>query len=184
MQKKLGAVQIIMAIGGLTATLHGAKPTEADAVTTLLKDAGSQAAQIATDAAMLKTYAKQGKFDRAAHAGELDRMRSDVKAALATAEKLKDSRNDSAAWQTDVEEKILPLIAEISEDATKALDFLSSEHAPPLTPAEYKTYVESNSDLSKHLSGLISNLISYGSGVDKFEAAKRALELRIEASSK
>jgi hypothetical protein len=144
-----------------------------DAVSKLFADARTQSSQLSL---AWKAYTRQPGLNWTSDAAEVTRMREDLDATARTAADLNEARGQASPSQLAAMDRIVPVMLEIAENTTKAIDFLTRNQAR-LTSKQYKEYVEQNSDTSNRLSALVSQLVDYESRRVKLDLAKRNLEL-------
>lgn len=165
------AAVLVAGVAGISPVLSAADAP--DAVSKLLADARTNAAQISSD---WKTYARQPNLKWAGDAVEISRMRDDINAAAKTIASLNDSRTQASPSQAASIDRILPVMEEIADTATNAIAFLNKNQTR-LSGKEYKAYLDANSDTYSRLAGLVAQIVEIGNNRDRFENAKRALQL-------
>jgi hypothetical protein len=159
---------LVAGIAGMSISLKAADVS--NPVSKLLTEAGTISTQISAD---WKSYSRQPVLNDAA---EIARMKDEIVAVTKTLANLNDSRSQASPSQIGTIDQVAPVMQELADNATDAVEYLTTNQAR-LTNKECKEYLEANSDTSKRLAGLISQLVDFGNGRDKFENAKRLLEL-------
>ena len=102
-------------------------------------------------------------------------MKDDIDVIAKTIARLNDARSQVSPSQAATIDQVVPVMEELADNATDAVDYLNSNQTQ-LTSKECKEYLEDNSSTSKRLAGLITQLVEFGNGRDKFQNAKRMLE--------
>ncbi len=163
---------LVAGIVGLSPALHAANE---ESVSKLLSQAKTQSYAISVDATTLESYTRS-TLDWTTHASEITRMRSDINAAGMTVTALNDSKSQAAAWQVTAIDRIVPYLREIATNTTAAIEFLNKNQSR-LKSAEYKDYIEANSDTSQELASLIAHFVDYGNHKSRYESLRNTLEL-------
>jgi len=161
---------------GITPALRAADKPESEAVTKLLGDAKRQAFGISLDAATLDSYLRQPNLSWVSHAVEIDRMKNDINEEAKTIQSLNSKRLEAAPWQVAAIDRIIPLMKEIADNTSGAIEFLN-KHQAKLTSPEYRDFIEANSDTCNELATLISRFVDYGSHKSRYEDLRQKLEL-------
>jgi len=164
---------LVAGIVGFSPALHAANE---ESVSKLLSQARAQSYAISVDATTLESYTRQPSLDWSTHAAQIMRMKYDINAAGATVAALNDSKSQAAAWQVTAIDRIVPYLREIATNTTAAIEFLNKNQSR-LRSAEYKDYIEANSDTSQELASLIAHFVDYGNHKSRYESLKNTLEL-------
>ena len=169
----------ITVIASLVAGIVGLSPLRAaneESVSKLLAQAKTQSYAISVDATTLESYTRSA-LDWTTHAAEITRMKGDINAAGQTVAALTASKAQAAPWQVTAIDRIVPYLREIAGNTTAAIEFLNKNQSRLKTSAEYKDYIEANSDTSQELASLIAHFVDYGNHKSRYEALKNTLEL-------
>jgi len=166
-------VSLVAGIVGLSPTLQAANE---ESVSKLLAQAKTQSYAISVDATTLEAYTRQPTLDWSTHATEINRMRADINAAGQTVTALNDAKAQAAAWQATAIDRIIPYLREIATNTTAAIEFLNKNQMR-LKSAEYKDYIEANSDTSQELASLIAHFVDYGNHKSRYDSLRNTLEL-------
>ncbi len=166
----------------LIAGVAGAGPAlkageESESVSKLLADAKTQSYQVTVDAGILESYTRQPHLNWVSHASEIDRMKNDINTVAKTVGKLNDARTQAAPWQATAIDRIIPMMKEIADNTTNAIEFLNKNQAKPLITGDYKDYIEANADVSTELSDMIAHFVDYGNHKNRYQELRRTLEL-------
>lgn len=167
---------LVAGIAGVCPVLQAADKPESEAVTKLLADAKRQAFGISLDASTLDSYLRQPNLSWVSHAAEITRMKNDINEEAKTVQSLNSMRLQAAPWQTTAIDRIIPLMKEIADDTTSAIEFLNKNQTR-LTNPDYKDLIEANSDTCNELATLISRFVDYGSHKKRYEDLREKLEL-------
>jgi hypothetical protein len=144
-----------------------------DAIMKLLGDAQAQCAQLSLQ---WKSDVRRLTIDWAGDAAEVAPMKGEVTAVVRTVAALNEARSHASPAQLAVMDRIVPVMQEIADNTTSAIDFLAKNQTR-LTGKQYKDYVEQSSDTSNRLAVLVSQLLDYESRKARLDLAKRNLEL-------
>jgi hypothetical protein len=167
----MASAVLVAGIAGMSTSMQAADAS--NAASKALAEAEARSSQISTD---WKSYTRQSSFNLATDAPEIARMKEDVSAAEKTLVSLDASRRDASGSQMETIELVIPVVEELADNATDAIDYLNKNQSH-LTTKECREYLEASSDTSRRLADLISQLVVFGSGKGKLENAKRMLEI-------
>ncbi len=163
----------------LVAGIVGVSPAlmaDEASVSRLLGQAKTQSYGISVDATTLESFTRQPNLNWTSHATEVARMKDDINAAAKTVAALNDAKSGAAAWQVTAIDRIIPYLKEIADDTNAAIEYLNKNQTR-LKAAEYKDYIEANSDTSQELATLIAHFVDYGNHKSRYESLKKSLEL-------
>jgi hypothetical protein len=173
--KTLKITMIASFVAGIVGLSPALQAANEESVSKLLSQAKTQSYAISVDATTLESYTRSS-LDWTTHASEITRMKDDINAAGKTLSALNDSKNQAAAWQVTAIDRIIPYLREIATNTTAAIEFLNKNQSR-LWTAEYKDYIEANSDTSQELASLVSHFVDYGNHKSRYESLKNTLEL-------
>lgn len=139
----------------------------------LIAEAQTNSSQISTD---WKAYVRRPNLNGTSDAAEIARMKDDISAEMKTITTLIDSRSQASPSQATTIDQLLPVMEDLADNAADALDYLNGNESR-LTEKECKEYLEGSSDTTTRLAVLIAQIVELGNGRDKFESAKRVMEL-------
>jgi hypothetical protein len=165
---------LLAAIASVTPSLKAAG--EEAPVSKLLAEAKTQAYAISVDASQLESYTREPTLSWETHANEISLMKDDINRTAKTIEKLNASRSEAAPWQVAAIDRIIPFMQEIAGNTTSAIEYIN-KYQSRLTMKEYTDYLESNSDLSSHLAGLIAHYVDYGNTKNRYANLQRTIQL-------
>ena len=165
---------LLAGIAGVAPSLKAAG--EDTSVSKLLAEAKTQAYAISVDASQLESYTRESTLSWETHAVEISRMKDDINQTARTVERLSANRSEAAPWQAAAIDRIIPLMQEIAGNTTSAIDYIN-KYQSRLTMKEYTDYLESNSDLSSQLAGLIAHYVDYGNAKNRYANLKRTIDL-------
>jgi len=181
MKKYISSIGIacaaLIVAGSLMGTMMKAGGAEDNnlQVSKLLSTAKTQAVQLREDADELWMFAHvtesassatQISADSHEQASKL--ISSDINAIVLTLTKLDSARKTAAPWQQAAIDQIKPLVKELVANTTTVIDYI---HKNPtrLNSAEYKEYVEANSDDAGQLASLIGTFVDYGKAKERLD---------------
>lgn len=171
LNKLMTSAVLVAGISGMSLALHAADAP--DAVSRLLTDARTHSSQLSAD---WKSYTKQPNVNWTGDTAEVNHLKEDVDATAKAAAALNDLRKQASPEQVATIDRIVPVMEEIADNTTKAIQFLGTNQKR-LSGKEYKEYMDASSDTSNQLAGIISKLVEYSSHKTKFDEAKRTLEM-------
>lgn len=145
-------------------------------VSKLLAEAKTQAYAISVDAGELESYTREPTLSWETHAVEITRMKDDINQTAKTIAKLNASRSEAAPWQAAAIDRIIPFMQEIAGNTTSAIEYIN-KYQSRLGLKEYTDYLESNSDLSSQLAGLVAHYVDYGNAKNRYANLKRTIDL-------
>ena len=103
-------------------------------------------------------------------------MKHHINDAGRTLTKLDEARGSASPWQATAIERIKPLLKEIAANTQNVIQTLNGS-PKRITTTEYKDYLETNSDVSEQLAGLIRDFVDYGNAKNRMERLNAKLEL-------
>lgn len=163
----IATVVLVAGIAGTSPALMAAGPS--DPVSKLLSEATANSSQISVD---WKSYAHRSAGNWTSEG--IVRIKDDIAAAARTIAILNEARAQASPSQAITIDRVIPVMEEIVDNTSDAVEYLNQT---PMSDKEYKQYVEASSDTSNRLAGLIAQIVELGNNRDKFENAKRTLEL-------
>lgn len=144
-------------------------------VSKLLSQAKTQAYQLREDAAEMElltqvhesaSSATQISLETKAEA--INSINGDVNAMMLLQTKLDNARKMAAPWQQMAIDEIKPLVMELASNTQVVIQYINN--APTkLNSADYKDYVEANSDQAAQLAALINSFIDYGKAKERLQ---------------
>jgi len=170
------AMRGVFAAAGVVAVFAAAAAVpDSEQVSKLLSDAKTQAYQLREDASTMESYTRSNVAWEG-HAAALDQMKHHINDAGRTLTKLDEARGSASPWQATAIERIKPLLKEIAANTQNVIQTLNGS-PKRITTTEYKDYLETNSDVSEQLAGLIRDFVDYGNAKNRMERLNAKLEL-------
>jgi hypothetical protein len=172
------ACAALIAAGSLAALMTTAGAAAEDnnlQVSKLLSAAKTESFQLREDADQLWMFAHVTESASSANQISVDSQEqasklisSDINAIVLTLAKLDSARKTAAPWQQSAIDQIRPLVKELAANTTAVIDYI---HKNPnrLHSAEYREYVEANSDDAAQLSSLIGAFVDYGKAKERLD---------------
>jgi hypothetical protein len=146
-------------------------------VRNLLSLAAQQAAALDYDADQMQGLLRND-VSWQAHATLLSSVKEHVNQLGRTTAKLQAQRGEASTWQQRGIDRIVPLLRELADNTTAAINHLNKNQARPVSGG-YADYLDDNADVAHELSELISATSQYGHSRAKLEK----LEQRIQPST-
>lgn len=162
----------------LFSTLAVAQSQDNPEVTRLLEDARDKAAALSRDADELEALTRSD-VSWQTHADMLELVKEHVNDLGRAAERLSAARDQASPWQKQAIDRMMPLLKELADNTTAAINHLKENKTRPTTPA-YTEYLRQNDETAHELSDLISSFVRYGKTKEELDR----LEQRLEVASK
>ncbi|MGA8529134.1 MAG: hypothetical protein WB622_05420, partial [Acidobacteriaceae bacterium] len=88
--------------------------------------------------------------------------------------KLNETQKSGSAVQQQAAEQMLPLIRELSENTTAAIQYLNQNKNQP--PSDiYRRYLQKNAETARELSSMVSSLVDYEQSMEDMAELRRKL---------
>jgi hypothetical protein len=88
--------------------------------------------------------------------------------------KLQAERSEATTWQQKAIDRTVPLLRELSENSTAAIEHINSNQVRPVS-GYYADYLDSNAENAHEIARIISETIQYGHTRDKLEKLEAQL---------
>jgi ankyrin repeat protein len=146
---------------------------ESQQLTQLLEDARSEALELASDAEDCRTLtASDDKWVN--HALMLAKVKAHVDNMALIIDKLNKAAKSGSALQEQAVQQMLPLVKELSDNTTAAINYLNQNKSRPVSDA-YTQYLEKNAETARQLSNMITTLCDYEKSMADIEALRSKL---------
>ena len=146
---------------------------ESQQLTHLLEDAGNEALELANDAEDCQTLtASDDKW--VTHALMLARVKGHVDNMALIIDKLNKVEKSGSALQEQAVQQMLPLVKELSDNTTAAINYLNQNKSRPVSDA-YTQYLEKNAETARQLSNMITALREYEKSMADIESLRSKL---------
>jgi hypothetical protein len=159
----------------LLSTLTLAQSQDNPYVTGLLEDARDKAAVLSRDADELEALTRSD-VSWQTHADMLERVKEHVNDLGRAADKLNGARDQASPWQRQAIDRMMPLLKELADNTTAAINHLKENKTRPTTPA-YTEYLRQNDETAHQLSDLISSFVRYGKTKEELDKLEQKLEV-------
>lgn len=110
------------------------------------------------------------------HASMLTQVRAHVNALGETLAKLQADRNLGNQWQQRAIDTAVPMLREIANNTTDAINRLNKNQTRPVS-SQYADYLEANADTSHELAGLINATAAYGRSSERLNTLKQDIDM-------
>jgi len=144
-------------------------------VARLLAGARDEAAQLAKDADDMESLTRSD-VSWQSHAAMLDVIKDHVNEMGRIAAKLEASRDQASPWQKQAIDRMLPLLRDIANNTTAAINHLNQNRLRPTT-GSYPEYLKENAETAHELADTISSFEKYGKTRAKLEKLEGKLEI-------
>jgi len=149
------------------------KPPNAE-VATQLDAAKDEAFELARDADDM-TSLLRNDVSWQSHADMLNRIKDHVNNMGKILEKLQSERDEASPWQQQAIDRMAPLLREIANNTTAAIEHLNQNQLRPVS-GDYKDYLQENAETSHSLADMISSFEKYGRTRSKLEELQDKIE--------
>jgi hypothetical protein len=139
--------------------LAGVARSDSQELETLLEQASDEARELAFDAEDLQTLIVSDQ-NWLTHTLKLAKMKGHVENMALIVDKLAKTQRSGSELQEQAVERILPLVKELQDNTTAAMNYLNQNKDRPVSDA-YKEYLEKNAETARQLSDMISALDDY-----------------------
>jgi hypothetical protein len=146
---------------------------ESPQLTQLLEDARNEALELANDAEDCRTLtASDDKW--MTHALMLARVKGHVDNMALIIDKLNKAQKSGSALQEQAVQQMLPLVKELSDNTTAAINYLNRNKSRPVSDA-YTRYLDKNAETARQLSNMITALCEYEKSMADIESLRSKL---------
>jgi sulfite reductase alpha subunit-like flavoprotein len=90
-------------------------------------------------------------------------------------EKLSKAQKSGSELQKQAVDQMLPLVKELSENTTAAINYLNQNKTRPIS-ALYTQYLDKNAQTARQLSSMISSLFDYENSMTEIEELRSQLD--------
>ncbi|MEJ2009730.1 MAG: hypothetical protein P8Z30_16515 [Acidobacteriota bacterium] len=144
-------------------------------VSALLAQAKSQALRLRDDSDLMHKFSTMS-MSWQSHVEQITLIKTHINELGKLLQQMDNERETASPWQKEAIDRITPLAAELASDVEKTIEHINNNqnrlHTQP-----YKDYLASNYDVSKSISALISDYVSYGKNKARYEKLGTELEL-------
>jgi hypothetical protein len=151
------------------------EPQDSEQVSKLLSGAKTMAYQLREDAATMESYTRID-MSWASHAETVTQIKEHINALARQEAKLKEARSMASPWQKTAIDRINPFLDELGGYTSAVIEHINGNHSAH-TMAEYKDYLEANSDYASDLAAMISDFVDYGKAKQRMERMGGKLEV-------
>ena len=156
----------------LPVAAYVARP-ESQQLTQLLSDADDEARELASDAEETQTLILNDT-NWVTHALMLARVKAHVDNMALIIEKLNKTQKSGSELQEQAVEQMLPLVKELSDNTTAAINYLNQNKARPVSDS-YTQYLDKNAETARELSSIITSLLEYQRSMAEIEKLRSKL---------
>ncbi len=156
-------------------SLKAGDAADSEQVSKLLSQAKTSANQIREDASTMESYSRW-RTDWRNHTDTVNEMREHINVVGNLVTKLDAARAGASPWQMTAIDRIKPLLREIASNTERLITALNKDPRR-LNMAEYKDYIEANSDEAAQLSELIADFVNYGNSKSRMDHLANKLEI-------
>lgn len=143
-------------------------------VRSLLSQAAQQAAALDYDANRMQTLLRSD-LSWQTHATLLESVVEHVNQLGRTTAKLQAERGEASTWQQRGIDRILPLLRELADNTTAAINHLNKNQTRPVS-GNYADYLDENADAAHDLYQVISATVHYGHARAKLEKFEETIQ--------
>ena len=159
----------------LPVAMLAAQNQDSEAISKLLDQVKSHAAQASDDAATLESYTRS-TLSWQSHGMQLNQMRSHVNNLLKDASMLMEMRDEGSPWQQEAIDRIDPLLPVIASHLSATIDhYNDNQNRLQLQP--YRNLVLANQKLIDQAHTLISAFADYSEAKARADELEKKIEL-------
>ncbi|HTZ60264.1 MAG TPA: hypothetical protein VMB49_19280 [Acidobacteriaceae bacterium] len=136
-------------------------------VRALLSLASQQASALDYDADQMQSLLRND-VSWQTHGAMLASVKEHVNQLSRTMAKLQTERSEASTWQQRSIDRVMPLLRELSENTTAAIEHINANQNRPVS-GYYSEYLDSNAENAHEMAQIISETIQYGHTRDKME---------------
>jgi hypothetical protein len=140
----------------------------------LLDDANSEAIELASDADDMETMIRSDT-NWVNHALALAKIKGHVDTLDLIMNKLVKMQGSGSDLQQQAIQQMMPLVKELSENTTAALNYLNQRKSRPISET-YTKYLRRNAETAHQLSSMISSLVDYEKSMTDVQRLRNTLE--------
>lgn len=184
--KVIKRTSFLIALSLLVAGYFSISPARASAQTStrdsqevndLLSESKAEAHMLESDADQLERFSSSG-LSFQSHAGKINEIKEHVNKTGKLLDELENARESASSWQQKAIDEIRPLLQEIAEGTTLAIEFINeNQNRVQMKVPPYKTYLTENSLVAKELAALITDYVDYGQHKANFERLAEELQV-------
>lgn len=172
----LTVTAILLAALVLPAAPQETSTQDSEQITKLFKEARAESAQLQRDSHDLVVF-QRSRLSWESHAHQLERIKAHVNKVGQLEQQLRDARESGSAWQQEAIDRINPLLQELADNLTSAINHLN-EHQGALFASPYPEYVKANANLAEELHLMISDAVDYEVTKGKFQELQNRLDMQ------
>ena len=173
---RLAVLALLLPIGMLAA-----QNPDSPAVSKLLEEVKSHAAQAEDDADTLASYTLSN-LDWKTHGSVLNRMKEHVNDLIRDGNQLSSMRDEGSPWQQEAIDRISGLLPEMASNLTATINILNSnKNQTKMRP--YQDLAKNNQTLIHNAHEIIADFVDYSEAKEKAGALERELQLPADSES-
>ena len=152
----------------------GLQNAENQDVRSLLSLAAQQSAALDYDADQMQGLLRSD-VSWQTHATQLSAVKEHVNQLSRTIAKLQAQRGEASTWQQRGIDRLLPLLRELVENTTDAINHLNKNQIRPVS-GNYAEYLDDNADMAHQLNQVISATVQYAHTRTKLEKLEEQIQ--------
>ena len=160
--------------GFLALPVRAAEVPDNEQVSKLLSETRTMAFQLKEDAGTMESFTRMN-VSWESHAVTINQIKDHVNALRKQEAKLQEVKANASSWQKAAIDKITPFLDELEGYTLAIIDHLNGN--PKHNFAEYKDYLEANSDYASDLGAMIGNYVDYGKTKERLQRLGASLEV-------
>jgi uncharacterized protein YkvS len=165
----------------LPAGMLAAQNPDSPAITKLLDEVKSHAAQADDDAHTLASYTLSN-LDWRTHASELNRIKEHVNDLIRDGNQLNTMRDEGSTWQQEAVDRIGGLLPEMASHLTATIDHLNDNQRHVNLPM-YRDLALNNQTIIHKAHEIIADFVDYSEAKEKADALEKQLQLPAASES-
>jgi len=143
-------------------------------VTQLLSSTEKEALELRDDAMKMQSFTRS-QLGRESHAQQITLIKEHVNKAGELLAQMHANREAAAPWQQQAIDEITPLLRQLADNTTAAIEHLNS-NPTRLSQPGYKEYLAANSAAAERLATLVGDYVEYGQAHEKLDLLSEKLD--------
>jgi chromosome segregation ATPase len=142
---------------------------DSEEVNKLLSEAKAEAHQLESDADHMSTFGRSD-LSYESHAWKISEIRDHVNQTGKILADLENAQDTASPWQQQAIDEIRPLLQEIADNTTAAIDHINNNPGKVhLKASQYDAYLKENYEVARELAALITDYVDYGKHKANYE---------------
>lgn len=172
---RIALIALLLPVGTLAAQ------TDSGAISKLLVQVKTHAAEAADDANTLESYTR-ANLHYQSHATQINRMKEHVNELIRDSNELSALRSEGSPWQQEAIDRIQEILPQMASHLTGMINHLNDNKSKTHMQT-YREFVQSNQRLINKAHEAIDDFVDYDEAKAKADSLEKDLQLPAEASA-